>query len=322
MEQESGTGGGGGGSPSWSSDEGGNDSGSSSMDLSPPVLRGRGGRGRGRAVGRGRGRAVGRGRDRAVGRGRGRAVGRGRGRAVGALGRGVRGRGATVGPLSGRQCETPPSLPSSSDDSPTPSPPPLPRDKGTAHPNYGIVSPTSGSIDVVGGKWRKRVGTTALAHIYDGTPGIASPPPNVPSALELYDRFFTTDVWDLLVTETNRFAALRTQTRHSRPWKDTTVEELKAFIGILILMGIVRLPRLELYWSQSFPGIRTPGISDIMPLVRFEQLFRFLHLCDNATRIPYGQPGYDKLYKVRKLLDLVSVPFENEYIILKYLHQA
>ena len=157
------------------------------MDLSPPVLRGRGGRGRGRAVGRGRGRAVGRGRGRAVGRGRGRAVGRGRGRAVGALGRGVRGRGATVGPLSGRQCETPPSLPSSSDDSPTPSPPPLPRDKGTAHPNYGIVSPTSGSIDVVGGKWRKRVGTTALAHIYDGTPGIASPPPNVPSALELLD---------------------------------------------------------------------------------------------------------------------------------------
>ena len=46
MEQESGTWGGG-----WSSDEG-NDSGSSSMDHSPPVSRGRGWGGRGQAVGR------------------------------------------------------------------------------------------------------------------------------------------------------------------------------------------------------------------------------------------------------------------------------
>ena len=40
----------------------------------------------------------------------------------------------------------------------------------------------------------------------------------------------------------------------SRAWIDTTVEELKAFIGLLILMGIVRLPRLELYWSTNFPA--------------------------------------------------------------------
>ena len=119
----------------------------------------------------------------------------------------------------------------------------------------------------------------------------------------------------MLVEETNRFAALRVLTAAARPWTDTTVPELKAFIGVLIIMGIVRLPRLELYWSQKYPEINTPGISKVMTQKRFEQLFRFFHLADNSNQIPFGQPGHDKLYKVRRLLDLVSPHFEEEYTI-------
>ena len=47
----------------------------------------------------------------------------------------------------------------------------------------------------------------------------------------------------------------------------------------------------------------------------FDQLFRFFHLADNSNQIPFGQPGHDKLYKVRRLLDLVSPHFEEEYTI-------
>ena len=54
--------------------------------------------------------------------------------------------------------------------------------------------------------------------------------------------------------ETNRYASTYIDNNpSSRAWSDTTVEELKAFVGLLILMGIVRLPRLELYWSMNFP---------------------------------------------------------------------
>ena len=99
----------------------------------------------------------------------------------------------------------------------------------------------------------------------------------------------------------------------TRAWTDTTVEELKAFVGLLILMGIVTLPRLELYWSTSSPLIRAPGISSIMPLIRFEQLWRFLHLSNNNNEVQYGQIGYDKLFNVRKLLDLLCPLFESEF---------
>ena len=50
-----------------------------------------------------------------------------------------------------------------------------------------------------------------------------------------------------------------------------------------------------------------------MSQVRFEQIFRFLHLCDSEQQVAAGQPGHDYLYKVRKLLDILSPRFLSEY---------
>ena len=61
------------------------------------------------------------------------------------------------------------------------------------------------------------------------------------------------------------------------PWHNITCVELKAFFGMLFYMGIARLPQLELYWSTKHDLIRK-NISDIKPLVRFQQILRFLHL--------------------------------------------
>ena len=50
-----------------------------------------------------------------------------------------------------------------------------------------------------------------------------------------------------------------------------------------------------------------------MPLVRFQQILRFLHLNDSEKQLTVDQPGYDPLFKVRKLLDTVTPKFESEY---------
>ncbi len=42
-------------------------------------------------------------------------------------------------------------------------------------------------------------------------------------------------------------------------------------------------------------------------------MFRYLHLCDGEQQVAAGQPGHDYLYKVRKLLDLLSPRFLSEY---------
>ena len=90
------------------------------------------------------------------------------------------------------------------------------------------------------------------------------------------------------MTETNRYACLRFPTRqHARPWTDVSTEEMKAFIGLLILMGVLHLPRIQMYWQIDDDLMRTPGISSIMSRIRFQQIFRFLHLAAIAHDYSY-----------------------------------
>ena len=64
---------------------------------------------------------------------------------------------------------------------------------------------------------------------------------------------FTVDIIVNIVAETNRFAAQCQADRAVRDpsWYDTTVEEMKAYLGINVMMGIHVLPQLDNYWSES-----------------------------------------------------------------------
>ena len=173
---------------------------------------------------------------------------------------------------------------------------------------------TQGQL-IVNGPWQRKESTALNYRFRGGEPGPTFPVDSSMSTLDFFPRFFTDEVWELIVTHTNRYAARLRQQRHHasiRVWHDVSVIEMKAFIGILILMGICRLPRLRLYWTTKHPYI-CPRICQIMSLNRFEQIYRFLHLCDSDKEVVAGQPGYDYLFKVRNLLDLLSPHFLSQY---------
>ena len=65
------------------------------------------------------------------------------------------------------------------------------------------------------------------------------------------------------------------------------------------------------YWSNSWPYQN--NFRDIMSSRRFELLLKFLHLNNSKKQPARGQPGYDKLYKVRPLLEAVVKNFQAEY---------
>ncbi|XP_064629269.1 piggyBac transposable element-derived protein 4-like [Lineus longissimus] len=46
---------------------------------------------------------------------------------------------------------------------------------------------------------------------------------------------------------------------------------------------------------------------------RFEHILRFLHFNNNANLIPRGQPGYDRLFKLRKIIDCFAPKFMDSY---------
>ena len=157
---------------------------------------------------------------------RGRGRGRGRRNASTGRGRGRAGRGRGMGRGTGRR------------------------------PVFGPLTEDQTTLE---GPWERKE-SNALCWGYAGSaPGPASTVSTTVSALDLFCRFFVVGVWDLLVTETNRYAAQTMQNSthaHPRPWTDIGVEEMKAFVGILMLMGICKLPRLTLSPSSFYRELK------------------------------------------------------------------
>ena len=95
-------------------------------------------------------------------------------------------------------------------------------------------------------------------------------------------------------------------------WTKITVEELKAFLGFCILMGINSLPALKDYWKRD-PAFHYSPIADRISRDRFLEISRYLHFVDNDTFPQRDSPAYDRLGKVRPLIDHFTEKFISVY---------
>ena len=108
---------------------------------------------------------------------------------------------------------------------------------------------------------------------------------------------------DLIVEETNQYAhqSLRNNPARLATWKNVSKEELKAYFGVCVIVGINQLPRIADYWKDnSFTG--NTGIKQTMTWNRFQEIFQLLHSADSMRTPARGENGYDRLYKVRAML--------------------
>ena len=88
----------------------------------------------------------------------------------------------------------------------------------------------------------------------------------------------------------------------------TNRAEISAYLGLNILMGIHRLPQLEMFWdSDEFIGVE--GFKKTIPKQRFKTLGKYLHLVD-----PGDEDANDVLCKVRSLVTLLEDKFADAYI--------
>ena len=136
--------------------------------------------------------------------------------------------------------------------------------------------------------------------------------------VEFFENYFDEEVVTYLVTETNRFAqqfqnenieAMSPQSRVHK-WYDTSANEMKVFIGLLILQGIDSKVESSVYFS-SRESVASPFFRKIMSGRRFGLLHKFLHLVDNET-ITDG-PGR-KVAKIKPFIDLILKKFKQNYV--------
>ncbi|KAL3242510.1 hypothetical protein MRX96_021077 [Rhipicephalus microplus] len=128
------------------------------------------------------------------------------------------------------------------------------------------------------------------------------------TVLETFSLYFDDDVMKHIVDQTNLYAA---QTNRAG-WTALTCLELRAYIGLLVLMSVNRMHHLQMYWcSDSFFHVKE--IAQVMTYKRFQLITNCLHLNNNNLMADYGTKDYDRSYKVRPLMDMMNERFLANY---------
>ncbi|CAH2087013.1 unnamed protein product [Euphydryas editha] len=78
-------------------------------------------------------------------------------------------------------------------------------------------------------------------------------------------------------------------------------------------MGLHPLPDVELYWSTD-PFYHNSVISAVMTCRRFKKITENLHLSDRARELQRTQVGYDRLGKIRQIMDILNKSFKDNCI--------
>lgn len=110
----------------------------------------------------------------------------------------------------------------------------------------------------------------------------------------------------MIVTQTNLYA----EQERIKNWSPVDKAEIRAFLGIFIIMGYHIPPQIDLYWSTD-PGFRVNEVADVMTVKRFKKILQALHLNKNREEPERGSPDFDKLYKLRPLISLLNDAFQN-----------
>ncbi|KAJ8895385.1 hypothetical protein PR048_000717 [Dryococelus australis] len=107
--------------------------------------------------------------------------------------------------------------------------------------------------------------------------------------VELFELFLD-DVIEYFVQESNKYALFKNCEHPS-----ITKNEIRCFIGILILSGYKSVPNN--YW-ENYKDIRNELVCNAMRRNIFEQILRFLHCADNTII-----DNEDKIRKIRPLVE-------------------
>ena len=125
---------------------------------------------------------------------------------------------------------------------------------------------------------------------------------------EFFEAIFDLDSFDHIADQTTLYAS-----QSGATLEPTSAVEIKAFIGILLAMGVHRLPHLHDYWNQH-PLLGAPGLTHSMPRDRFKQILMYLHINDNTQAKPHNDSQYDKLHKIRPLLNKIRDNTQKAYM--------
>ena len=127
------------------------------------------------------------------------------------------------------------------------------------------------------------------------------------SPTDLFELFFDNDVLTLICEQSNKYAL----EKGAVLWDELGIDELRCYMGIILLSGYNQLPGRKMYWEEA-PDVHNSMVSDAMRRNRFLEIMRYIHFCDNGTL-----NTTDKCSKVRPLFEKVVANFQKYAMLTK-----
>lgn len=124
---------------------------------------------------------------------------------------------------------------------------------------------------------------------------------------DVFSQFVDDSFWQLIVNETNNDASdfYKTNNKPTEKWFDCSIDEMKAFFALIILMGQIRKPSINQYWCKR-KIIQTSIFNEIMPYSRFILISRFLRFSKRTE-------SQDPKYKLEAIIDMIIKKFKYIY---------
>ena len=147
-------------------------------------------------------------------------------------------------------------------------------------------------------KWNKHFEKPALKKCNLAEEGIVSINFENSSSFQLYpETIGLEELLTLIEIESEKYAA-----QNGRLFQ-TTNDELAAFLGINILVGIKHLPAIKDYWSVE-EGLGNRLIQKAMTRARFWEILQNMHFADKLQSLPpRNSEQYHRVWKLQPLFD-------------------
>lgn len=118
------------------------------------------------------------------------------------------------------------------------------------------------------------------------------------SELDYFTLFFDLPLLQQITSATNKYARSKTmKNTTNKKWKDTSVEEIEAYIGILIYMGLVDLSEVKDYFIGDF--CLCPSVRQVMTYNRYVNISEYFRLNEDERKDSKIQPVLDIVEKFR-----------------------
>lgn len=126
------------------------------------------------------------------------------------------------------------------------------------------------------------------------------------SPIEFFNLFVTSELLDMILEQTQLYATSKAINDSNGKAVEITVEDIKKAFGIVLYMGILKLPNRRMYWQNS---TRVDIIANTMGVNQFAKIMELLHYNDNNLIPANNSEEYNKCYKIQPLVDYIREKF-------------